>query len=48
MVVSFLVPVSSCFDTLLTLKGIVGLFQIILKVLAHTDSMLLLLITWQT
>lgn len=30
--VSFSVPVSSCFHTLLTLKGIVGLFQILLKV----------------
>jgi hypothetical protein len=31
MVVSFSVPVSSCFDTLLTLRGIVGLFQVVLE-----------------
>jgi len=31
MVVSFSVSVSSCFDTLLTLKGIVGLFQVLLE-----------------
>jgi hypothetical protein len=31
MVVSFSVPVSSCFHTLLTLKGTVGLFQLFLR-----------------